>query len=295
MADGEVRIALTADDAPTIAAAPGGVRADPARLDHLREVLLDRGIEHCVAFVIGATARGHEAALERWLDAGFELGNHTHEHLAASQVDPVAYLASVRRCDALLRAIGAFSQGATRWFRHPYLDRGADPVARALIAHSLGDLGYDVAHATIDFFDHAYEAPWARALGSGSARGTAAVGARFENTALASLRQARRVAWRRTGRDVPHIAYFHFGGICERHLGPLLDRCRDSGVRWCSVREALEDPLYREYDCDPGRTGLVLAQLDRSTVSRIAGRLSRLADRLDPRRETVGPRFPHRH
>jgi peptidoglycan/xylan/chitin deacetylase (PgdA/CDA1 family) len=290
-----VRIALTADDAPSIAAGRCGVRFDPGRLDRLCEVLQAQSIPHCVAFVIGAAAEGHEAALARWLAAGYELGNHTHDHVAASRTSVAAYLASVRRCDALLAATGAFAAGRRRWFRYPYLDRGADPATRAAIAAGVRELGYQPVHATIDLFDHAYEAALARARAAGDPAAAAAVGGRFERVALASVRRADRAARRAAGRPVDHIAFFHFGAVCEERLAPLLAGCRALGVAWTRVEQAIDEPLHRDYDGDPARSGLVTGGLDRGLADRVGGRLARLLDRLDPCRARRGPAFPHRH
>lgn len=291
-----MRVALTADDAPSIAAGPGGVRFDPARLDRLREVLQAQGVAHCVAFAIGALAEGHEAALGRWLAAGYELGNHTHEHLAASRTPVAAYLESVRRCDALLAAAGAFAGGRRRWFRYPYLDRGADPRARAAIAEGVRALGYEPVHATIDSFDHAYEAAWAQAQADGDGRRSQAVGARFERAARASLRRAERlVGAAAAGRPSAHIAFFHFGGVCEERLAPLLAHWRARGAEWISVADAIGEPLHCAYDADPACTGLVTGGFGRGLGARLAGRAARLLDRLDPRAARLGPAFPHLH
>lgn len=288
-----MRIALTADDAPSIAAGPGGVQSDPARLDDVRAVLEAHGVPHCVAFVIGQAAEGQEPALARWLAAGYELGNHTHDHVAASRMPVAAYLDSVRRCDELLAAAGAFASGRRRWFRYPYLDRGGEPAARAAIAEGVRALGYEPVHATIDFFDHAYETAWAKARAAGDAARTAAVGARFERVALASLRRADRVARATAGRPVEHVAFFHFGGVAADRLALLLEACARAGVIWTRVEEAITEPLHRAYDADPGRSGLVTGGLGRGLGARVAGHLARLLDRLDPRWSRLGPAFPH--
>src|SRR5262245_24482188 len=79
----QLSVALTLDDAPSIV--EHGVASDPSHMDAIRETLVAHGVRDCVAFVVGTTARGHEASLERWLDAGYELGNHTFDHRRASR------------------------------------------------------------------------------------------------------------------------------------------------------------------------------------------------------------------
>ena len=116
-----LRLAFTLDDGPSVA--EEGVPFDPSRMDRCREVLQRHGIPHCVAFVIGSRC-ADKAALERWLQAGFELGNHTHDHKRASDLSVAQFVESLTRCDELLNEVGAFEGDRPRWFRFPCLDRG---------------------------------------------------------------------------------------------------------------------------------------------------------------------------
>lgn len=287
-------VALSVDDAPTIEGGSGAVLADPGRMDRVRERLLAAGVSHCVAFVIGRLAVGHEAPLGRWLEAGYELGNHTFDHLAASRTPLPAYLDSVRRCDALLARVGAFAGGRRRWFRHPYLDRGADPAGRAELGRALADLGYDQVPASVDLFDHSYEEPLARATRDGDAPRMQRVDARHREAALASFAAAERQLRRVAGRPVPQLAFFHFGLVAERNIAAVLGALADAGVRWCSSEEALADPLYAGYVCDPERSGMVTGDLPQGLGLRVRARLADLSLRLGLFAQSqLGPRWPH--
>jgi peptidoglycan/xylan/chitin deacetylase (PgdA/CDA1 family) len=68
-----LRIAFTIDDAPTVADA----QVDASRMDGIRVCLQHLKLDHCVAFVVGREAQGNEDVLRRWLDCGYELGNHS--------------------------------------------------------------------------------------------------------------------------------------------------------------------------------------------------------------------------
>jgi peptidoglycan/xylan/chitin deacetylase (PgdA/CDA1 family) len=287
-------VALSVDDAPSIAGGSGAVVADPGRMDRIREVLLAAGVSHCVAFVIGILAAGQEPRLERWLASGYELGNHTFDHLAASRTSLREYVASVSRCDALLAGLGAFAGGRQRWFRHPFLDRGADASGRAALGAALADLGYEQVPGSVDLFDHCYEEPLARALRDGDAGRLAQADARYRAAALASLAATERQVWRATRREAPQLAYFHFGLASERNLAHVLAALGERGTRWCSLEEALADPLYVAYVGDPARSGLVTGDLPRGLGARLGGRLADLSQRLGLFQQSqLGPRWPH--
>lgn len=280
-----LRIALTCDDAPTIAADGPRVPADPSRMDVLRETLQRTGVEHCVAFVIGAHVKD-PGPLQRWLGAGFELGNHTWEHAPASGLDARAFEDSVRRCDEVLENVGAFDGDRIRWFRFPYLDYGRDDSHRAALTGVLAQRGHRVAHATVDLYDDRFEHALGAADLSAQAWRQRVIGQRYERTALRSLRAAVRSFG---DRGVPQVPYFHFGPTSTRFLPGVLSQLKREGVQYVSLDDALSHPaLQRERG-----TGLVLAHGTASLAKRLGRRLQREVNRWEPTSgKLLGPPWP---
>jgi len=287
-----MRLALTLDDAPSIA--ESGVPADPAIMDAIRETLKSNGVRHCVAFVIGRVAMGHEGTLERWLADGYELGNHTFEHPRAGRVDVATFIDSVRRCDELLERIGAFQPGKPRWFRFPYLSRGRDRTARDEIHAACEGLGYRIAHASADFHDDRFEQPLERAKRAGDGAAVATVGNRYEQVALGSLRHAANRMLRTQGRIAPLVPYGHFGPITRDRLDGILASLRAARTELCTLDEAMTDPVYRSFDADRSRDGLVTSTLPRSPLTRAVARMARLSERAGVAgQRRYGPRWPY--
>lgn len=268
--------ALSCDDAPTIGAEGRLLSEDPERLDRLREVLQARGVRHCTAYVLGQHALGQEDRLHRWLQAGYWLGNHTFSHRRASESGVAEFVADVQRCDELLRAVGAFDAGRPRLFRFPSLDRGATTRERAAIADGVRDLGYVIAHASVDLFDYLFEEPVSLAERAGDSARLETVLQRYAEVALASCAYEARHIHRQLGRTVPLIAFFHCGPTSTVGLDRVLGQLQ--GVRWCSQAEALQDPFYREFDASPQFNGRVSrAMLRRDLRERFFGRLASLS------------------
>lgn len=277
-----MRIALTCDDAPTIAAQAPFVAADPQRMDRVRIALRQRGVEHCVAFVIGAHGVD-DAPLRRWLDAGYELGNHTWEHAPTSGRDPAEFARSVQRCHELLVRVGAFARGQPQWFRFPYLDYGRDHSEQRAAHEALVRLGYRVAHATVDLHDDRFEAALGRA-GQSETR-TEIIGWRYRATARRCIDEART----RWPRATPQIPYFHFGGVSTRFIGDIVGRLIDEGATLCSLGEALAHPALRRTE----GTGLLLGPRQRPLAERVLDRGRGLANRVDPTDgHWLGPLWP---
>lgn len=268
--------ALSCDDAPTVSSEGRAVTEDPERLDSIRTELIAQRVRHCTAFVVGHNAEGQEARLRRWLDAGYQLGNHTFSHLRASRVSGDEFIADVKRCDELLAAVGAFARGQPRLFRFPSLDRGYDQRHREALAARVRDLGYTIAHASVDFFDYLFEEPLGAAERGNEAALLESILERYaEVAASACAHEARRVH-RGLGRTVPLIAFFHCGPTSALGLRRVLTRLR--GVRWCTQTEALADDLYVRFDRQYETNGRVARSLLQRTLrERVTGKLAALS------------------
>ena len=273
-----IRIAITCDDAPSIAPVENTLELDPNRLDRVRSALKDARVSSCMAFVIGRHGRAHTGALERWLEAGYELGNHTDDHAAASRSSVARFRESIEACDALLEALGSFKNGRRRWFRFPYLDRGRDAGARRELAACYANAGYVLAPATVDLFDHPYELPLAVATTAKDRAAGERVCRRYVRAALASVERASARLELLGYPNAPLIAYLHAGEVSARALGEVLEALRRGGVEWCSLEEAVEHPIYSEYAADFERSGIVLGRHP-SLLARGLGRLARASER----------------
>jgi peptidoglycan/xylan/chitin deacetylase (PgdA/CDA1 family) len=260
-------------------------------MDEVRELLVARGIGHCVAFVVGAAAQDHRAPLQRWLQAGYELGNHTYDHEGAQQLSADRVMASIERCHRLLEQLGAFDGARPRWFRFPMLDRGRDRDHRAEIQRRCEALGYRIAHASVDFFDHRFEQAY---LDAGAGRQADAIAARYRRVARESLRLTSWAMQRAHGRDAISVPYFHFGAVSLHAVPDILDDAARAGAEWCSLQEAMDQRPYAAFDRDWDASGLVLFPLQRSLPFRVGRRLARLSEAAGvAQQRRYGPRFPY--
>lgn len=280
-------VALSIDDAPSVSG--DGERFDPGRMDAIRALLRDRGLRHCTAFVIGESARGHEAVLERWLADGFALGNHGQQHVPASLQSPAEFAASLRACDALLERVGAFEGGAARALRMPFGDRGRDPEHRAALRRVCDDLGYVMADVSINLYDWCYESPLTRAVAAGDESATARILGRFLRAARRELEAACR---RRPTAAWVDLAACHFGEVSTRALGRLLDGF-GGRVDWRPLDDALGQPVYQTLMADLDVNGILGDRLARGTWRRPVRRAARWLRRRDWLQESrLGPVAP---
>src|SRR5713226_6964811 len=89
-------------------------------------------------------------ALNMWLDAGFDLGNHTFGHTSLNNVGLKDFEESVVRGETVTRLLLAQHHKKRRYFRHPYLDTGRDVETRREAEAFLVARGYRIAPVTMD-------------------------------------------------------------------------------------------------------------------------------------------------
>ncbi len=100
--------------------------------------------------VAGKVQPARVAMLRDWLDAGYELGNHTYGHVDLHAVGLEAYQTDILRGERQLRPRLAERGATPRWFRHPYLRAGRTPEDKAAVASFLDGHGYRIAPVTVD-------------------------------------------------------------------------------------------------------------------------------------------------
>ncbi|MDX1645411.1 MAG: polysaccharide deacetylase family protein, partial [Thermoanaerobaculia bacterium] len=256
------RIALTFDDLPAQRAA----RLPPARiasiLPALIEELAGEGIP-AIGFVNeeklwrhGELVAERVRLLERWLDAGLELGNHAHSHPDLHRTPLEEYLADILRGEEVTRRLVAERGQELRFFRHPFLHTGTDLDTKQAVERFLAEHGYRVAPVTIDNSEWIF----ARAYDEALDRADATLGERLSEAYLDYMEamvayyegQSRALF----GREIPQVLLLHANDLNADHLPELIDRLRQRGYRFVDLSTALEDPAYDSPDEYVGQGGI---------------------------------------
>ncbi|NIR44876.1 MAG: polysaccharide deacetylase family protein [Gemmatimonadetes bacterium] len=251
--DGEERprIAVTLDDLPWVGPTPaeGLVGAT----ERLLAPLTERGAA-ATGFVVCKGMSRHEGAeaLDVWKRRGMVLGNHTARHRDLNRAPLQTWLADVRSCDAELRRAGF----EPRHFRYPMLHHGPTPERRDAVLAVLAELGYEVAHVTVDNSEYLLRRPFEAALARGDQAEMQRLSELLLRHVVAAVRHARQVARRKLGRDVDHILLLHANALVAHNLEALLDALESEGFEFISLDEALSDPVYDRPEVYLGPKGL---------------------------------------
>jgi len=194
--------------------------------------------------------------LGKWLDAGFELGNHTYSHRSLNDLPIEEFEADVVRGEAVTAALLGQRGRKLRYFRHPFLQVGLDLNKRRAFEAWLAARGYTVAPVTIDNDDYIFAAVYAAALKAGERAGA-------ERTAEAYIDYMEKVfdfneglSRDLFGRPIRLVLLLHANELNADHAGKLFARLRQRGYAFVTLEKALEDPAYASADRYVGRWGI---------------------------------------
>jgi peptidoglycan/xylan/chitin deacetylase (PgdA/CDA1 family) len=289
------RMAVTIDDLPVSQPSWHTPEQMDAITDDLLGVLSDHGVT-AVGFVNegkllvdGVVDPGRVAQLERWLDAGMELGNHGFAHLDLHRVTTKEWLADVERGEGVLRPLVEGRGGSLRHFRHPYLHTGRSVAVQRTTQTWLAEHGYRIAAVTLDNSEWIYGRAYAAAFNRGDEDLMERIGASYVDYMMDVVRFYEGQSEQIVGRPIDHVLLIHAYALNADHLDTLLTRLEHEGWSFVTLEEALEDPVYRRpthgYTGSGGITWLhrwaITANLDRAVFAgepEIPGWINDLAD-----------------
>jgi peptidoglycan/xylan/chitin deacetylase (PgdA/CDA1 family) len=206
------------------------------------------------------------ALLEKWLEAGEELGNHTFSHPSLRDTPVPAFEEDVIRGETVTRWLAGRHGGKLRYFRHPFLHTGPSLEARQDFERFLAARGYTVAPVTIENSDYIFSRVYNEMKTQGDAAGMRRTADAYLRFTEAETGFWEGVAQEVAGRPVRHVLLLHDNEINADHLGELLALLRRRGYRFVPLAEALRDEVYRLPDTYAGRAGV--SWLYRWAVSR---------------------------
>lgn len=204
--------------------------------------------------VDGAVDPARVALLERWLDAGFELGNHGYSHLDLHRVDRERWQRDVLRGERVLRPLLAKRDRAPRYFRHPFLHTGRSLEIKAGTERFLADHGYRVAPVTIDNQEWIFGGAYAESADDPDRRER--LGEAYVDYMLAMVAYYEQQAEAIVGEAIPQVLLIHAYALNADWLDPLLTGIAARGYRFISLDDALEHPAYGSEDTYVGPGGI---------------------------------------
>lgn len=273
------RVAITIDDGPVV-----GELTDLANFDRISAGLLGALAAEQVPATIFVNERqlnvpgqrdARVAVLDRWLDAGFELANHSYSHPSLNSVPLRQFTDDVVKGEVITRALMEQRGRTLVWFRYPYLHSGTTAETHQAIVSFLEDRQYRVAPVTVDYADYTFAGAYRQQLRSGAPEMAARIKEAYLAQIDAGFEYAEQAALEVFGREIPHILLIHCNELNSVSLRESIARMRARGYRFITLDDAMKDAAYQRMDTFDGPGG--------SWLSRTATALGRRISATNPR------------
>ena len=250
------RVAITIDDLP--ATRP----QDIEQTERLTRDLVGALVRHkvpAIGFVNeqkleanGRTDPRRVALLQRWIDAGLELGNHTYSHPDLHKIPIEEFERNVVAGEKVTRELLRKAGKEIRYFRHPFLHTGRDRETRDRLHQFLHARGYRVAPVSIDNNEYIFAAAYDRATEAERPKIAASYLEYMERVVAFYEQQSVAIV----GREIAQTLLIHANTLNAATFDDLAEMLRRRGYAFISLDEALKDAAYQSPDSYFGPAGI---------------------------------------
>lgn len=195
------------------------------------------------------------AVLDQWLDAGFDLANHTYSHPSANQVPFERYADDVVKGEVITRGVLERRGKTLTWFRYPYLHAGADEASHGRVLSFLESRGYRVAPVTVDYADYSFAGAFTRELRAGRVDQANRIRQAYIDQVDPGFEHAEKASMEVFGREIAQILLIHCNELNSMAVSDTITKMRQRGYRFVSLDEAMADPAYARRDTFAGTGG----------------------------------------
>ena len=204
----------------------------------------------------GELDRRRLALLKGWLEAGFELGNHTFSHLDLHKTSLPEFIEDLLKDEEILSGLCENHGRKLGFFRHPLLHTGRNLETKKGLEQFLAGHGYQVAPVTMDNSEWIY----ARAYDIANSKGDTKLKKRIATAYLDYM--VRVFAYYEDqslalfGREIRQVLLIHANTLNAEYFDDLARILKKRGYAFISLAEALEDEAYASQDSYTGPAGI---------------------------------------
>ncbi|HET9486856.1 MAG TPA: polysaccharide deacetylase family protein [Chryseosolibacter sp.] len=196
------------------------------------------------------------ALLQKWLDAGHELGNHGYAHRNINDIPMNEYQNEILKGERITRPLAEKAGIPYRFFRHPYLSAGDNLMVRKDLDDFLNKHHYVVAPNTITYQDYTFSGAYESALRNGDTVMAQKIMEAYLPYTLSKWEAAEQQSRDLFGREIKQILMVHANRLNADAFGQVAKMMKERGYVFISIDEALKDPAYARPDTFDGKVGV---------------------------------------
>ncbi len=297
------RVAITIDDGPVV-----GEMGDLARFQRISSGLIGSLAAEKVPATIFINERqlnvpgqrdARAMVLEQWLDAGFDLANHTYSHPSLNQVPLWQYQDDVVRGDVIMRPLVERRGRKLEWFRYPFLHSGTTEEVHLAVMDFLAGRGYRVAPVTVDYADYTFAGVFRNQRMAGDEEVAERIKRAYLEQVDLGFEYAERASTELFGHEIPQILLIHCNELNALTLRDTIARLRKRGYTFITLGEAMADAAYARPDTFAGPGGSWLSRTATAIGRKLTGArppipewITRIGTDAASRARTETPRPP---
>lgn len=207
--------------------------------------------------------------MELWLSNGYELGNHTYNHIDYHKSSFEDFTTSITTGEKMTRPLMEKHQKELKYFRHPFLRAGNTQENSEALEAFLKDEGYIASFVTLDSDDYLFALAYARAFRKGQKDLMKKIGETYVSHTEDKLKFYEKLSEKVFGRQIAQTYLCHANLLNADYLNELADMFKRNGYEFASQSEVLKDEAYQEPVTKFGNWGM--SWLYRWTLSRDKG------------------------
>lgn len=267
------RVAITIDDGPVV-----GEMSDLGAFQRVSNGLIASLQAERVPATIFINERqlnvpgqrdGRAAVLDQWLDAGFELGNHTYSHLSSNNVAVWQFTDDIVKGEVIMRPLIERRGRKLQWLRYPFLHSGTTAEAHQQILEFLEQRQYRVAPITVDYADYTFAGIYRNQVLKGQVETAGKIKQAYLDQVDAGFDYAERASVEVYGREIAQILLIHCNELNSLTLRDSIARMRARGYTFITLEEAMQDAAYQRPDTFTGPGGSWLSRTATSMGKKI--------------------------
>lgn len=194
--------------------------------------------------------------LQKWLDAGLELGNHTFSHMSLHDNPLEKYEADILKGEIITKELLAAKNLKMRYFRHPYLWTGLDLETKSKLGTFLNEHDYTIAPVTIDNADWIFARAYDNVLEKNDKKLQRQIGAAYVPYLEAKMDYWERQSVKLFGREIKQILLLHANSINSDYFDDVANTLKKRGYKFVTLEEALKDEAYKLPDTFTKKSGI---------------------------------------
>jgi peptidoglycan/xylan/chitin deacetylase (PgdA/CDA1 family) len=204
--------------------------------------------------------------VERWIDCGLDIGNHTYSHADYNAASFKEYTDDIIKGETIIKGLLERKGRRLKYFRHPFLHVGSTKLKADSLSEFLTQHGSTVAPVTIDTDDYLFAVAYRRARGKNDTLLIQRIGQDYLEYMEKKLLYDEQQAQKLFARNIPQILLVHASWLNAEFMDSLASRYRSHGYAFISMEKVIEDTVYQTEITTFDKRGI--SWLDRWALSR---------------------------